>query len=41
MCNAMKYKELQLGTDCLYFALAEIELTDCIRKEVLAEWEKM
>ena len=38
-CDVNKFEELEKDTDCLYLALSEKELYDCIREESKAEWE--
>ena len=36
-----KLDDLEMDTDSLYLALAEQELTNCVRPEMKAEWENM
>ena len=38
-CVVHKFEELEMDTDSLYLALAEIKLEDCIRHEMRAEWQ--
>ena len=40
-CDINKFGELEMDTDSFYLALTEQELTDCIRREMKAQWEKM
>ena len=37
-CDESKFEELEMDTDSLYLALAENDITDCIRKDKLGEW---
>ena len=39
-CDISNFEEIGLDTVSLYLALAEQELTDCIRSEVKTEWQK-
>ena len=41
LCDVNKFEELEMDTDSLYFALAEKELEDCIRREMRAEWQRL
>ena len=36
-CDVIKFEELEMDTDSLYFAIAEKKLEDCIRPEMRAE----
>ena len=40
-CDVNKFEELEMDTDSLYLALAEKELEDCIRPEMIAEWQRL
>ena len=40
-CDVNKFEELEMDTDLLYLALAEIELEVCIGPEMRAEWQKV
>ena len=40
-CDVNKFEELAMETDSLYLALAERELEDCIRPEMIAEWLRL
>ena len=43
-CDVSKFKDLEMDTDSLYLALAEMELEDCIRPEMTemkTEWEQL
>ena len=37
-CDESKFEELEMDTDSLYLALAENDITDCIRQDKLVEW---
>ena len=37
-CDESKFEELAMDTDSLYLALAEDDITDCIRQDELGEW---
>ena len=37
-CGESKLEELEMDTDSLYLALAENDITDCIRQDNLGEW---
>ena len=37
-CDESKFEELEMDTDSLYLALAENDISDCIRQDKLAEW---
>ena len=37
-CVVVKFEEMEMDTDSLYFALAEKELEDCIKYERRTEW---
>ena len=38
-CDVNKFEELEMDTNSLYLALAEKELEECIRPEMIAEWQ--
>ena len=40
-CDINKLEDLEMDIDSLYRALAEQELTDCVRPETKSEWENM
>ena len=40
-CDKNKYEELEMDTDSLYLALAEENLEDCIRRDMLDEWKNL
>ena len=40
-CDVNMFEELEMDTDLLYLALAEIELEDCIRPEMRVEWQRL
>ena len=40
-CDVNKLEELEMDTDSLYIDLAEKELEDCIRPEMIAEWQRL
>ena len=37
-CDESKFEELEMDSDFLYLALAENDITDCIRQNKLREW---
>ena len=36
-----KFEVLEMETDILYLAVAEMEMKDCIRREIKSEWERL
>ena len=40
-CDVSKFEELEMDTDSLYTALAEIILEDCIRPQMRVKWQRM
>ena len=40
-CDVNKFEELEMDTDSMYLALAEKELEDCIRPEMISEWQRL
>ena len=41
LCDIDKFEELEMARGSLYFTSAEKELSDCIRREMKAEWERL
>ena len=40
-CDVTKFEEVEMDTDSLYPALAEIKLGNCIKLEIRAEWQSL
>ena len=40
-CDVSKFEDIEMDTDLLYLALAEENLSDCIRPEKKDDWEKL
>ena len=41
VCDVNKFEDIEMDTDLLYLALAEKNLSDCIRPEKNDDWEKL